>query len=147
MLRRSKTGSFPAWGLLALSMAIIVSGCSGKDYAEVEVMPIAGKLSVKGTPAHGAYVTFHPKDDVGMTKGNVPFARVQPDGTFQVTTYDTNDGIPKGKYAVTVYWPLDPDARGPSPDRLQDRFSRPENPAFEAIVDETTKELGPWDIQ
>lgn len=122
-------------------------GCQRASYAEVDVIPVTGQLSVQGTPAHGAYLTFHPRGDVGMSKGNVPFARVLPDGTFQVTTYDTNDGIPQGRYAVTLYWPLDPDARGPSPDRFQGRFSRPEAPAFEAVVDETTTQLGPWDIK
>ena len=89
----------PLW---LLPLLAFFSSCSSNDYAEVPVVPLSGKLTVSGEPAYGAYITFHPIGDIGMTRGNKPFARVQADGTFQVTTYDTNDGVPAGVFNATV---------------------------------------------
>ena len=81
-----------------------------------------------------------------MAKGNKPFARVSEDGTFAVTTYDTGDGAPAGEFKVTVYWPADPDARGPSPDRLKGRYRDPESTALVATFVEGENAPLEWDL-
>jgi hypothetical protein len=121
-------------------------GCSDKSYVEVAVHPVKGTLHTQGEPLYGAYLTFHPQGDVGMTKGNKPFARVEQDGSFQVTTYDTSDGAPAGSYAVTIYWPEDPESRGFSPDRLKEKFANPEKPAFEISIGDESTQLPPWEL-
>jgi hypothetical protein len=130
---------------LALLSAMLCS-CR-KSYQEVSVYPTSGKVTVKAVPAVGAYVTFHPEGDVGMTKGNKPFARVDKDGAFQVTTYDTNDGAPVGDYRVTVYWPENPDARGPSPDRLKGKYADPATTPLKATIDAKKLDLPAFELQ
>jgi len=132
--------------LLCLAGTVTLASCSDKEYVEVPVYPASGTLTVEGEPAYGAYVTFHPVDDVGMTKGNRPFTRVSEDGTFTVTTYDTGDGLPKGNYNVTVTWPEDPEARGPSPDRLNGRYADPESSGLGVTIDEGGNEALGWDL-
>lgn len=132
-------------GLFALFCA---AGCTGgKDYVEVPVYQVSGALSVDGKPAHGAYLLFHPVGDVGLKKGNKPFARVDEFGRFDVSTYETADGAPAGAYKVTVVWPENPDARGPSPDRLQGRYATPEKTTLQVSIDENTKLFHPWDLK
>jgi hypothetical protein len=118
-----------------------------KSYQEVSVYPTSGKVTVKTVPAVGAYVTFHPEGDVGMTKGNKPFARADKDGAFQVTTYETHDGAPQGDYRVTVYWPENPDARGPSPDRLKGKYANPATTPLKATIDPKKVDLPAFELQ
>ena len=132
---------------LITSICLFATGCGGNDYQEVPIYPLSGSLFVNGMPAHGAYLTFHPGDNVGLSKGNKPFARVGEDGVFQVTTYDTGDGAPAGSFQVTVYWPEDPNARGPSPDRLRGKFASPENSPLTPNISATTKVLDRWDLE
>lgn len=134
----------PGWAFAVT--AALVAGCSDKSYVEVAVHPVEGTLHAKGEPLYGAYLTFHPQGDVGMTKGNKPFARVEQDGSFRVTTYDTNDGAPAGSYAVTIYWPEDPESRGFSPDRLKEKFAKPEQPAFEVTIGGEPTQLPAWEL-
>ena len=131
---------------LILFIGLAFVGCSDNDFAEVPVQPVSGKLLVKGQPAYGAYIVFHPADSVGMTKGNKPFARVAQDGTFTITTYNSNDGAPIGDFNVTITWPEEPESRGPSPDRLKGRYETPEKSGLNVHIDSDTRELPAWDL-
>lgn len=133
--------------LLTCVLAICLCGCDEDDYAEVPVQPVTGKLLVKDRPAYGAYIVFHPSDSVGLTKGNKPFARASEDGSFTVTTYTSGDGVPQGDFKVTVIWPGNPEARGPSPDRLKGRYATPERSGLDVRINADTKELPTWDLE
>ena len=136
------------FGAFALALAFVsLSSCQHKSYVEVAVYPTSGTVRFKGEPAYGAYLTFHPDGDVGITKGNKPFGRAAKDGTFQVTTYDTNDGAPAGEYRVTVVWPEDPEARGPSPDRLKGKYADPQSTPLRATVEAGKTELPPLELR
>lgn len=133
--------------LATLLLAVLCSGCGSRpEYMETDVFPASGELKIDGLPASGAFVLFHPVGDVGMTKGNKPFARVAADGSFLVTTYNTGDGAPDGNYRVTVIWPEDPDARGPSPDRLRGRYSQPETSGLRAEMAAPRTVLPVWEL-
>lgn len=133
--------------LIVCLLSSMMLGCEHDDFAEVPVHPVTGTLKVKGEPAYGAYIVFHPTDDVGMTKGNKPFARVKDDGTFIITTYLSDDGAPVGDFNVSVIWPENPESRGPSPDRLKGRYAKPEESGFQAHIESSTEELPAWDIK
>lgn len=74
--------------LLLATALLLICGCSGK-------VPLTGK------------VTFA-DDDSPLTTGMVCFAQgsflargnLNSDGTYQVSSTGTNDGLPKGKYKV-----------------------------------------------
>ena len=131
---------------ILLVICLVCSACGEPSYQEVPVYPAAGQITVKGKPAYGAVVVFHPQGDVGMTKGNKPFAMVAEDGSFQATTYVTGDGAPAGDYIVTVVWPEDPHARGPSPDRLRGRYATPERSDLKATIGPEENNLPPWNL-
>lgn len=132
--------------ILGTLLLLITAACSSKDYVEVPIHPASGKLMIAGQPGYGAYITFHPVGDVGMSKGNKPFARVARDGSFQVTTYDTADGAPVGDFKVTIYWPEDPEARGPSPDRLKGRYADPDASELVARIEPGNNTNLQWNI-
>jgi hypothetical protein len=55
---------------------------------------------------------------------------VGPDGAFQLTTFNTNDGAPAGAYALTVTWasPPRPGYEDEGPDRFGKRYADPRRP-------------------
>jgi len=85
-----------------------LSGCGSGD--QLPVYPVKGEVRLDGEPTDGAFLVFHPVAGAA-TEGDKktgdpikPKAVVKSDGSFQLTTYDTGDGAPKGDYAVTVEW-------------------------------------------
>ena len=102
-------------GLLA-----VAAGCGD---GRVACYPVSGSVTVKGKPADGAQVVFHPA--AGESAAPRPTAVVGADGTFKLTTYAAGDGAPVGSYKVTVRWL--PKKKGPGemdgPDRLGERYA------------------------
>jgi len=146
--RKLWTSAKPYLGLLTCVLLGVASGCSReKNYVEAPIYPTSGKLLVDGEPAEGAFIMFHPVDEVGLTKGNKPFARVGKDGYFSLTTYDTHDGAPAGEYEVSIRWPENPNARGPSPDRLEGRYATPEKSKLSVTIEPPKTILPPWDLK
>jgi hypothetical protein len=84
--------------LLVTGIMLACVSCSGRP----PVYPVRGQVFYSGQPAAGALVILHP-----LEKGKSapkPHGRVGADGSFTLNTYNTNDGAPPGRYAVTVHW-------------------------------------------
>jgi hypothetical protein len=120
-----------------------MTGC-GNDRPELEA--VSGRVLVDGTPADGAIVTLHAEKSqpLGTPK---PFARSDATGNLTFTTYSTTDGVPAGEYRVTVIWPENPDARGPSPDRLTGRYARPSTTSLKVTIKDGMTELPAFKLQ
>lgn len=80
--------------LLGLSLV----GCSSKG--ELEPVPVAGTISHNNQPLTHGSVAFIPTD---RTKGRSARATISEGGTFELTTFDANDGALPGNYKVTVF--------------------------------------------
>ena len=88
---------------LVVASALIQSvGCSSGE-ARRPTQPASGTLKILGKAAPGATLVFHPDQPWGKDEPK-PRATVKPDGSFEVTTYEGNDGAPEGNYTVTVEW-------------------------------------------
>lgn len=97
-----RRGVLAPWAISALCLtASLGCGQSGPD--RVAVHPAAGAITVKGQPAHGAFVTLHPTSGAAADVP-LPRASVERDGSFRVSTFDGGDGAPEGDYVVTVRW-------------------------------------------
>jgi 5-hydroxyisourate hydrolase-like protein (transthyretin family) len=59
---------------------------------------------LKGKPAAGVKVTFHPKFDMGAVKFT-PSGLTDKNGRFTLSTAAPSDGAPPGEYAVTFELP------------------------------------------
>jgi hypothetical protein len=86
---------------LSATVTWLALGCSKND-DRVPVFPVSGKVTFKGDVPNGAFVVFHPR--TANAKAFKPSGQVKEDGTFQLTTYDGNDGAPAGEYDVTIQW-------------------------------------------
>lgn len=114
-----------------------VIGCAQEK--PLEIHPVRGKVTVRGRPAAGAEIGMHRSPPVIDAEGRelFPSAIAADDGTFQVTTYQPNDGAPEGVYKVTVTWPTITVEAGEKTyglDQLAGRFAKPEKPAATITV-------------
>ena len=132
---------------LALGAVFCALGCGSSS--KPQALPAGGKVSIKGSKVvpEGALVVFHPKDP-GFEKimSGKPFAKVEKDGTFKLTSYETADGAPAGDYGVTIVWnapsggkaqfSLSSEGGGASgPDQFGGRYGRPAQPLLSAKVE------------
>lgn len=140
-ISESRTRSFCSTRLLATPLLLLtITACTQKPPDHPPVQPVQGKLLVKGEPAFGAVISFHP---VGNTDATAikPQASVEEDGTFRPNSFGLRDGAPAGEYALTVFWP---GGRGPiGPDRLKGRYSDPNRPVMKVTIKDGDNVLEP----
>lgn len=61
-----------------------------------ETGPVTGKVTFQGKPVPEGTITFYP------TQGRSATARLQPDGSYTLTTFSENDGAIVGSHQVTI---------------------------------------------
>ena len=87
--------------MLSLFVGPVGAGCSEPD-GRLPVYRVAGRVSVRNEVPEGALVVLYP---TGAAPGEIrPSAKVQQDGSFELTTYETSDGAPAGEYVATLQW-------------------------------------------
>jgi hypothetical protein len=117
-------------GLLGL-----MAGCSSRGE---KLVPVEGQVKVNGRPAAGAIVTFHPIN--APADAPRPSGQVAEDGTFRLTTTNSNDGAAPGEYRVTVAWYLASARKGVLADesipqsQLPAAYNRPDATPLKATI-------------
>lgn len=83
-----------------------VAGCGGGQ--PFSVAPVSGTVRCNGTPLKEGLVVFVPvgkADGKAKETGRSASGLIQPDGTYQLTTYDAGDGAIVGPHTVQVLAP------------------------------------------
>lgn len=81
---------------LAAFIQITLSGCA--EQAETKpTAPVKGTVTYQGKPLETGEVVFFPDSGERIASG-----KIQPDGTFQLTTYEEGDGAIPGNHKVTI---------------------------------------------
>jgi len=81
--------------LVAL-LALAVVGCSDGD---PQMIPIRGEVIYKGAPLADGMVVYLPN---GGLEAQQASGRIQPDGSFELTTSKKGDGVRIGEYNIVV---------------------------------------------
>lgn len=81
-----------AAGLLLGVVAAAMAGCNQTP----AVVPVSGKVLYNGEPLPCGFVMFQPE------QGQAAQGEIQPDGSFQLSTYGPNDGAVPGHHKVSV---------------------------------------------
>ena len=135
--------------VFVVSLALSLCGCIAED-GRVPVYPVSGSVQHGGRPAEGAIVSFHPLD-ASAPSPLQPSGKVDAAGNFQLTSYESGDGAPAGKYAVTILWPAPPkspiDAPDAGPDRLNGRYLDPRKSPWQVEVIEGSNALEPFELK
>jgi hypothetical protein len=86
---------FLCGGVIALMSA---SGCGGSS-AAAKTQKVSGKVTTTdGAPAKGVGVSFTGTGSKAFQSSGT----TGDDGTYQLSTFDTNDGAPEGDYSVGI---------------------------------------------
>jgi len=120
-------------------------GCSRS--ASSSAYPVHGEVFFNGKPATGAAVHFHPLEGEECTPA---FAIVKEDGSFEMSTFGTNDGAEPGNYAVTINWRKEErvdDELVVSPDLLGERYSKAEISGLKVTVTEGENAVPRYDLK
>jgi hypothetical protein len=135
---------------LLLTLLTACAACSGGG-----LNPVTGKVTVKGEPAKGAVVIFHPKRD-GFDAQR-PSGVADETGAFKLMT-GKKDGAPAGDYVVTITWPEEPAAKGKSKvistdsnlpdivDRLKGRYGDSSTSKLTATVKSGTNTIPTFEL-
>lgn len=138
-----------AMGFLAAALPLVASCGSHTDRREV--FPTSGELFVQGAPAAGARIAFRPVEEGEDWPNGFPYAIVEDDGKFAVSTYGNKDGCPPGKYTLVVTWPQPPgpddDEEADPVDRLQGRYASPDTSQLRVSVEARPTQLERIDLQ
>jgi len=81
-------------GVLA---SLVLVGCGGKP----KLVPLSGKVTHQGKAVTGGSVWFHPEGG-DPDRAEKMSGQLQLDGTFTARTFPHGDGIPPGRYKVTL---------------------------------------------
>jgi hypothetical protein len=81
---------------IVCGMLVVASlaGCSDGRPARV---PVTGKVLIDGAPLAYGQVLFHARNHRPAT------GKIQPDGSFELATYERGDGCVVGEHVVTVH--------------------------------------------
>jgi len=116
----------PCWALL---LALLAAGCGGPRTA-----PVCGKITVAGQPAKRGNVTFLPDESKG-TSGKAATGDIQPDGTYTLGTFGTDDGALVGHHRVIVSGrAIEDDESRPPDDLIPPRYASPQRSGLTAEV-------------
>jgi len=116
-----------------LSLATLATGCGPGVKLDVpETSAVQGTVIYQGQPLPEGVVRFHPQD----SEGNPGSGMIQPDGTFQLSTYARHDGAVLGKHKVTIEIPPKLDGSTPDPPiQLPKPYGDMENTPLEFTVE------------
>ena len=115
---------------LAVVLAVAIAGCAKSESARKPTFPIRGIVLDGSKPLTNATVVFHPVDGADPK----PRGKTDEKGEFTLTTYDSGDGAPAGRYRVTVeLWATVHADSGPV-NRVPAKYANPETSGFTAEV-------------
>lgn len=80
--------------ILLLIAILLATGCSNKD--QLEVAPVSGSVTIDGKPLSSGVVIFTPG------QGRAAKGVISSSGTFELSTYQNNDGAIVGSHGVAV---------------------------------------------
>lgn len=135
----------PSIVVVVLGLVATLTGVGCRPDWQSDTYPATGRITINGEAPAGAVVELHSVGEQPDVRDSRPWAVVQEDGSYSLTTYETGDGAPLGEYAVTVKWP--PDVSKPSlVDRLGGVYARPESSAWKVSISDGDNELPPITI-
>jgi hypothetical protein len=128
MLLPLRHAAFLAVGICSLS------ACGGGN--EFPLAQVSGTVNCNGAPLKAGMVVFVPAsttDEKTNDTGRSASGIIQPDGTFQLTTYAANDGAIVGAHTVQVFAPPPVDDDAPLTDA--NRYACGNAPLQQTVVE------------
>ena len=126
--------------LLVAAVAIPCMSCSkDEEPFRKPTFPVIGRVTVDGAvPSSSVQVQCHRTGALDAEHPTFSQTETKEDGTFEISTYESGDGVPAGDYVLTFAWQefnlFDRSYSGP--DKLNNRYSDPKTSQFKVTVKE-----------
>lgn len=135
---------------LTLTLASLLSCSSPEESFTKKTYPVKGKIMVDGKePGSPIQITCHNTGEIDTAHPTASGSISDNDGTFELATYTSGDGIPPGDYTLTFVWKkFDLMSRGYSgPDKLKKRYDKPEKSKIKfSVAEGEPNDLGVIDL-
>lgn len=121
--------------LLLVAAMLLISGC-GEAPDRKATFPVKGKITVDGqAPGSAIRIECVPVAGLDTKDPTVSGTECDPEGNFQISTYQQGDGVPPGDYVLTFTWQefnlMSRQYTGK--DKLNGRYADPQSPAAQKI--------------
>jgi len=128
----SKMHKYP---LIILTTLLLVAGC-GEAPNRKATFPVKGKITVDGqAPGSAVRIECIPVAGLDTTDPTVSGTECDPEGNFQISTYQQGDGVPPGDYVLTFTWQefnlMSRQYTGK--DKLNGRYADPKSPSAQKV--------------
>lgn len=122
-----------------------------------ETYPVSGQLTLDGAAVAGVLVELHPVEGTPAAVRDLrPSGKTDESGSFQISTYQPDDGAPAGEYTVTVIW-MGPDPQDaadaqpqygglPQIDLLDSKYADPATSTIKVTIDDQANTLEPFSL-
>lgn len=122
--------------IVATIACLLLSACGKEQVARKETFPVKGEVYVDGQPADGLAVTCHNVAGLDKEQPTSSSAFTDSQGKFEISTYESADGVPEGEYVLTFMWgkwnTISMTYGGP--DKLNGRYDDPKTSEFKVSV-------------
>ncbi|WP_298862867.1 hypothetical protein [uncultured Gimesia sp.] len=135
-LQKTKLAKTLFLGLVTL----LLFSCGGAEepYTK-QTFPVTGKITIDGTePGSPVKVSCHNKGEIDTEHPTISGCQTADDGTFEISTYTSGDGMPEGEYVLTFLWgKYNAISRSyGGSDKLKKRYRDPKKSEISFIVEE-----------
>lgn len=89
--------------ILLLAFLPVCCACS-EDLNRKAVYPVTGVIRVDGAPVNQLAVKCYPVNGLDRENTTISSTYTKEDGSFELSTYNSGDGVPEGDYILTVRW-------------------------------------------
>lgn len=89
------------WACIVAVALNLSAGLLGCDASRPTLVPVTGTVSMNGQPLTAGSIYFQP-DASNSFQDDQPSSLLELDGSFTIKTFPHGDGVPPGKYRVTL---------------------------------------------
>lgn len=110
-----------------LLAALLCCSCA-EDTNRKETFPVTGEVYVDGEPAANLAVRCTDVNGLDQEQPTVSSAFTNEEGKFEISTYESGDGVPEGDYILTFEWGNWNMVSGSygGPDKLKGKYKDPD---------------------
>ena len=123
--------------MVLLIAPLCFAGC---DAGGIKTVPVTGRVTYNGNPVTEGMVTFMPASSPAGSIYRPATSQLQPDGSYNLRTFEPGDGVIPGEYAVAIVafdhdtW-APPQYPGDEPDyTVPKKYVRPDTSGLEAVI-------------
>jgi hypothetical protein len=135
---------------LLAAMSLAAASCSEDEPYRKPTVPVRGIVTIDGkVPDTAVQVQFHSLQGMDAEHPTMSQTETKPDGSFEVSTYESGDGVPEGDYALTFSWQkFDLFSRSyTGPDKLSGRYKDPKKSEFKVTVKDADEPIDLGEIK